>query len=144
MSKPITADDKEAVQQHIKNGQAERIFHNQDVEAMSVISGKHDRERKAKEDAQRRIREKFEAEQRRIQENEERERLEEEAYWAEQEENRKGFHKAVIIAAILCGFGGLNLIEAWRPDFAIVMGGVLIMLGIGTIVFSAAVLYRSR
>lgn len=144
MSKPITAEDKPHVQQFIKDGQEERIFHNQDVEAMDVIAGKRDRERLAQEETQRRIHKKFETEQRRIQKREEDERIREEAALAEWEENRHGFRNAVIAAGILCGFGGLNLIDAWRPDFAVVAGGVLILAGIATIVIAAAAMYKPR
>lgn len=143
MSKPITAEDKPLVQQHIKDGQAERIFHEADMEAIGAVAGKHNRERKAREETQQRIHKKFEAEQRRLRQRDEELRIQEEAQQEELAEKRKDFCKAVIIAGILCGFGGLNLIFAWRPDFAIVAGGVLILMGIATIIFFAAALFRT-
>lgn len=142
MSNPITAEDKLHVQQFIKGGQEERIFHMADMEAIGVIDGKHDRERRAQEETQRRLREKFQDQQRRIQQQEESLRIQEEEHEAEMAENRKDFRKAVILAGILCGFGGMHLIEAWRPDFAMAVGGVLILCGIATLVISAAALFR--
>lgn len=142
MTKPITAEDRPHVQQFIKDGQADRISHIQDMEAIGAVAGKHDRERKAREDAQRRVHEKFEAEKRRLRQRDEELRIQEEEYQAELAEKRRDFRKAVILAGILCGLGGLNLIFAWRPDLAIVAGGVLILASVTTIVFSAIALFR--
>lgn len=130
MSKPITAEDKLHVQQHIKNGQEERIFHNQDVEALGVIAGKHDREKQAQEAAAKRFRERMAEHQRRYQEREEELRRQEEAWEAQRAENLKGLRKAIILAGFLCGIGGMHLVGAWRPDFAMVAGGVIILSGL--------------
>lgn len=141
MSEPITA---EAVRAHLTERKDTRLNHIADMEAISVIGSKHDRERKAQEEAQRRIHERFVAEQQRIQRQEEELRVQEEMQQAQWAENCKGFQKAVLLAGILCGFGGLNLVCAWRPDFAMVTGGVFVLAGITTIALAAAALYRGR
>lgn len=143
MSKPITAEDQQHVRQFLDDNQEVRISHLQDMEAISVVDGKHDRERKAMEETKRRIHEKFEAEQKRIREQEAEQRLQEQEYELELAEKRKDFRWAVIIAGILCGLGGLSLVFAWRLDFAIVAGGVLILWGIATIIFFAVTLFRT-
>lgn len=134
---------RQQVQNHLNRKKEERLFHKADMEAIGVIDSKHEAERKAREEARRKIHERFAAEQRRIQQQEEDLRLQEEAYMAELAENRKGLYKAVTVAGFLCGIGSLHLIGAWRPDVAMVTGGLVILSGVSVIVVALAAYFRS-
>lgn len=138
----IGAEARRQVQNHLNQKKEERLHHKADMEAIGVIDRKHEAERKAKEDAQRRIHERFAAEQQRIQQQEEDLRLQEEAYWAERAENRKGLCKAVLVGGTMCGIGGLHLVGAWRPDIAMVTGGVIILSGLIGIAIALAAYFR--
>lgn len=142
MSKPITAEDKPHVQQFIKDGQEKVINDLADMEALGVIAGKHDREQKEREEAAQRIQKRMEEHQRRFQEKEEELRRQEEEWEAQRAEDRKGLRKAVMVAGVLCGIGGLHLIGAWRPDFAMVAGGVIILSGLAVIGTALVAYYR--
>lgn len=138
----MSIEARQTVQAGLDRRKQERLFNTADMEAIGAVAGKRDRERKAQEDAQRRIQEQFAAEQQRIQQREEDLRLQEEAYMEERAESRRGLYKAVLLAGAICGCGGLHLIGAWRPEVAIATGGVLELAGLAVIVIALAVYYR--
>lgn len=118
---------KRIVQAGLDLRRSESRFHREDKEVIGVIAGKHEAERQAQAEAQRRIHERFETERRRILQQEEDLRIQEEELEAEREACRKDLHKAAVLAAALGGMGGLFLIGAWRQDVAMITGGLFLL-----------------
>lgn len=142
MTGTIGVGAKQQIQQHLDQKKEERLFNMADLEAISVIDSKKDREQKGKEEAAQRFRKRMEEHQRRYEEREAELRRQEEAYQAQRAENLKGLRKAIMAAGALCGIGGLHLIGAWRPDFAMVAGGVIILSGLLIIGTALMAFYR--
>lgn len=125
-----STEARNTVQKGLDQRREALISHRQDMEAIGVIDSKHDRERQAHEETQRRIHERFEAEKQRIQKREEEQRVREEERMAARAECRRNLREAIPVSLGLCSLGALHILGVYNPDVALTAGGILVLSGL--------------
>lgn len=121
---------KLVVQRGLDQRREARRSHQQDMEVIGVIAGKHEAERQQAQEAARRVQERMEAQRFREEKAEAEERRQEAAHLAAREEGRQNLRSAIPVSLALCSLGALHIVGAFNPDVALTAGGLLALAGL--------------